>query len=84
MSRAQRAAAALNEIHNFSVEDHAGLHEVALDYFTAETSFRESDTEGETDSDQESASSSEERETSKHNSPTGTNTYKRHLQQTQS
>ena len=32
MSRAQRAAAALNEINNFSVEDHAGLHEVALDY----------------------------------------------------
>ena len=58
MSRARRAAAALNKINNFSVED----HKIALDYFTAETSFRESDTAGETDSDEENASSSEDRD----------------------
>ncbi len=35
MSRAQRAATALNDLHLFDEEDQANLQEVALDYFTA-------------------------------------------------
>ena len=75
MSRAERAAAALNDlVHLFSEEDHAGLQEVALDYFTTERT-RESDSEGETDLDEES--SIEEEETSLFNTSTGTNIYTR-------
>lgn len=71
LTRAEHAAAALNDlVYLFSEEDHTGLHEVVLDYmyFTAESSFKEFDPEGETDLDEESAS--EERETSKFN-PSG-------------
>ena len=73
MSRAERTAAALNDlVHLFSEE--AGLQEVALDYFTTERT-RESDSEGETDLDEESAI--EEEETSLFNTSTGTNIYTR-------
>ena len=75
MSRAERAAAAPKDlVHLFSEEDHAGLQEVALDYFTTERT-RVSDSEGETDLDEESAI--EEEETSLFNTSTGTNIYTR-------
>ena len=75
MSRAERAAAALNDlVRLFSEEDRAGLQEVALDYFTTERT-RESDSEGETDLDEESAV--EEDKTSLFNTSTGTNIYTR-------
>ncbi len=46
MSRAERAAAALNDIiYLFEAEDKEGLHEVALDYFTGDTEEGESDCE---------------------------------------
>ncbi len=49
MSRAERAAAALNDVlPMFCEEDHAGLTEIAMDYFTndgEEEQEEESDTE---------------------------------------
>ena len=76
MSRAERAAAALNDlVHLFSEEDHAGLQEVALDYFTTER-IRQSQTQkGRHDLVEESAI--EEEETSLFNTSTGTNIYTR-------
>ena len=72
MSRAEPAAAALNDlVHLFSEENHAGLREVALDYFTTE----KSQTQKRRQTWMESAIEVEE--TSLFNTSTGTNIYTR-------
>ena len=54
MSSAEHAVVALNNLaHLFLEECPAGLHQVALDCFTTESHFKESDSEGETGSDGE-------------------------------